>query len=145
MVGVRGYDPQKGWMHSAAHTADLLKFLARSKHFTVADQHAVLDAIGRKLREAPVVFTHGEDERFARAILSIVNRSDFDRTAFKSWTTQAKPPRLPEKFTPAQLSGAQNSKNLLAKLLVLLTADAQPSEAVQFARDSVRAALEGAF
>ena len=49
------------------------------------------------------------------------------------------------KFTPAQLSGAQNSKNLLAKLQVLLTADARPSDAIQFARDSVRAALEGAF
>jgi hypothetical protein len=132
-------------MHSAAHTADLLKFLARSRFLEPAGQTRFLDAIARKLAGTPTVFTHGEDERFARAVLSIVNRSDFDRAAFKSWTTQAKPPRLPEKFTPAQLSGAQNSKNLLAKLLVLLTADAQPSEAVQFARDSVRAALEGAF
>src|SRR5262249_1754484 len=27
---LRGYDPVQGWMHSAAHTADLLKFIARS-------------------------------------------------------------------------------------------------------------------
>jgi hypothetical protein len=26
----RGFDPSKGWMHSAAHTSDLLKFLARN-------------------------------------------------------------------------------------------------------------------
>jgi hypothetical protein len=26
----RGFDAVKGWMHSAAHTSDLLKFLARS-------------------------------------------------------------------------------------------------------------------
>src|SRR5262249_38408458 len=27
---LRGYDAAKGWMHSVAHTSDLLKFLARS-------------------------------------------------------------------------------------------------------------------
>jgi hypothetical protein len=142
---VRGYDATRGWMHSAAHTADLLKFLARGRFLAPADQVRFLDAITRKLSSTPTVFTHGEDERLARAVLSIVNRSDFDRTAFKAWTTRAKPARLPEKPTTAQLSGAQNTKNLLAKLQVLLTADAQPSEAIQFARDSVRVALEGAF
>jgi len=142
---LRGYDAERGWMHSAAHTADLLKFIARSRFLAADGQTRLLDAIREKLQTAPTVFTHGEDERFARAVLSIVNRSDFDRDAFKAWTLRAKPARLPEKFTTAQLSGAQNSKNLLAKLQVLLTADAQPSDAIQFARDSVRAALEGAF
>jgi hypothetical protein len=30
----RGFDPTKGWIHSTAHTADLLAALARNPHFT---------------------------------------------------------------------------------------------------------------
>ena len=61
-------------MHSAAHTADLVKFLARSRHLPAGAQREILDAIGEKVRNAPVVYTFGEDQRFARAVLSIVNR-----------------------------------------------------------------------
>lgn len=145
---VRGYDPQKGWMHSAAHTADLLKFLARSKHFTVADQHAVLDAIGRKLREAPVVFTHGEDERFARTILSIVRRSDFDQPAFTTWLKDALPARTPDSIRdPAYLRGRQNVTNLFAKLEVLLSLEdeAAITPPTRAARDGLRASLKRLF
>src|SRR5262245_30520650 len=49
---VRGYDAAKGWMHSAAHTADLLKFLARSTQLDASDQPRILDAITLKLAEA---------------------------------------------------------------------------------------------
>ena len=51
---VRGYDDEKGWMHSAAHTADLLKFLARSRHLPAGAQREILDAIAAKMRDAPV-------------------------------------------------------------------------------------------
>jgi len=141
---LRGYDPQKGWMHSAAHTADLLKFLARSGHLAPADQTQLLDAIARKLATAPTVFTHGEDERFARAVLSIVNRADFDRAAFGAWTSRMRPARLPAKPSPADLAGAQNVKNALSKLEVLL-ATGPDSEPVAAARDAVRAALKDLF
>jgi hypothetical protein len=142
---LRGYEPEHGWMHSAAHTADLLKFTARSRFLDPAGQRAVLDAIVQKLNAATVVFTHGEDERFARAVLSLVNRTDFDRTAFSAWTAAAKPPRLTTRPTAVELIAAQNVKNLLAKLDVLLDTEAQPSDAVQSAHASVRAALKDAF
>lgn len=142
---LRGYDPEHGWMHAAAHTADLLKFLARSRFLDPPEQGRLLDAIARKFTTAPAVFTHGEDERFARAVLSIVNRRDFDREVFSSWTSRLRPPRLPAKPTAIELSSGQNAKNLLAKLLVLLDADGQPSDGVQTARESVRAALKEAF
>ena len=32
----RGYHPEKGWMHAAGHTADVLKFMARSPRLAVA-------------------------------------------------------------------------------------------------------------
>lgn len=142
---VRGYDPVKGWMHSAAHTADLLKFIGRSRYVKPADQTMLLDGIGRKLA-ANAVFTHGEDERFARAVLSLINRQDFDRDGFRAWVTKTTPARI-EAALPAreQLDARQNVKNLFAKLEVLLSLDAQPSESVVAARDALRATLKDMY
>jgi hypothetical protein len=143
---VRGYDQQRGWMHSAAHTADLLRFLARSRHLDPADQPRILDAITAKFAGAGTVFTHGEDERMARAVLSIVNRADFDRDAFRGWTVRTRPARLNTASpTPSQLAGVQNAKNLLAKLEVILASVPEPTEAIGSARESVREALKGLF
>jgi hypothetical protein len=112
---VRGYDPVKGWMHSAAHTADLLKFVARSRYLEPADQPRLLDAVARKLTTAPVVFFNGEDERLARAVLSVINRGDFDRSMFAAWVSRATPGRLTSALPKVEeLRAAQNIKNLFA-------------------------------
>jgi hypothetical protein len=143
---VRGYDEEKGWMHSAAHTADLLKFLGRNRYLRPADQARVLDAVSSKLRGAPVVFTHGEDERMARAVLSLVARGDFDPAAFGAWVDRAVPPRL---TTPrpasADLRARQNITNLLAKLEVLLTLQDGAPESTVTARDRLRRALKSSY
>jgi uncharacterized protein DUF2785 len=141
---LRGYDPEKGWMHSAAHTADLLKFLARSRYLDGPGQRRYLDAIAAKLTTASVVFTHGEDERYARAVLSVAARSDFDESQFAAWLQRIRP-GVPAHPTVAQLRAAQNWKNLLAKLEVLLSSHPQPSDAVVAARTEVRAALKPLF
>jgi Protein of unknown function (DUF2785) len=140
---VRGYEYEKGWMHSAAHTADLIKFLGRSRYLDAAGQQRLLTAVSGKLDSAPVVFTFGEDERFARAILSLINRSDFDRRAFTAWLGRST--RLAERPTVADLRAIQNRKNVLAKLEVLLATGAQPSENAAWARDSVRGMLKDLF
>lgn len=141
---LRGYDPDKGWMHSAAHTADLLRFLGRSRHLDIAGQARFLTAIGTKLTTVPNVLTHGEDERLARALLSIVNRSDFDHAAFAVWLEKTRP-AVPAKPTAAQLSASQNWKNTLAKLEVLLSNEPSPSEASVAAQTALRAALKQLF
>jgi hypothetical protein len=66
---VRGFDVAQGWMHSVAHTADLLKFLGRSRHLEPAGQAAIFTAVAAKLGTVDEVLTHGEDERLARAVL----------------------------------------------------------------------------
>lgn len=144
---IRGYDAQHGWMHSAAHTADLLKFLARSRYFTAADQPVLLDAIAHKLREAPEVFTHGEDGRFARAALSIVQRKDFDADGFTAWIARATPPRIRTALPdPALLRAHQNITNLFAKLEILLTMSEDASApGVQRSRDALRSAMRTMF
>lgn len=143
---LRGYDPVKGWIHSAAHTADLLKFLGRSRYLDAADQRAILDGIRAKMAAATVVFTHGEDERFARAILSLINRPDADREAFRAWLTQIRPKRLTAPLPVAEeLRASQNVKNLLSKLEVVLSVDPKLSDGAKAALEDVRKALAGLF
>jgi hypothetical protein len=149
---VRGYDARKGWMHSAAHTADLLKFLARSRFLQPADQQRLLDAIALKMRESSVVFTDGEDGRFARAILSIVNRQDFDADSFTGWVKRSTPtPPGTAMPDPAVLRARQNIVNLFAKLEILLTLQesatpaAPVAPAARDARDALRGALKTLF
>lgn len=143
---LRGYDARTGWLHSAAHTADLLKFLGRSRYLERSDQSQVLEAVTRKLRESSVVFTFGEDERFARAVLSVINRSDFDDRAFHSWVVQSRPAALTSRTPdPADLRASQNLKNLFSKLAVVLSMVAESTPGIQGARADVRLALDGLF
>jgi len=143
---LRAYDPETGWIHAVAHAADLLKFLGRSRYLTRKDQTVLLDTIATKLANASIVFTHGEDERLARAILSEINRPDFDREGFDAWVAQSKPtPVTVPRPAADQLRRTQNLKNLYTKLGILLSLDTQPSDSVRAARDALSAALKGLF
>lgn len=127
---LRSYQLPQGWIHSAAHTADLLKFLARNKNFTVADQTRVLDAIAAKQSATRgQVFTFGEDERFASTVLSIVRRSDFAPAAFESFVNKLIAVAGIEVGTTLDLNAfaaAQNCKALLKSLYAALTLPESP-------------------
>ena len=82
---LRGYVPVKGWAHATAHVADLLKFLARSPHLSVEDQKRIVNGVSQRCRTAHLVFTWGEDARMAAALLSVVDRKDFDAAPFEAW------------------------------------------------------------
>ena len=152
---LRGLEPRVGWIHATAHTADLLKFLARDPRFAAADQGRLLDATWAKLTAPGTpVFTHAEDERLAAAIASIVPRADFDVARFTSWLERF--PELEKRVwakatpEPQALDAAQNARNLLRCLFVALTPPQQrpagaegqpPPPAVGAARDKVLATL----
>jgi hypothetical protein len=82
---LRGYVPMKGWAHTTAHVADLLKFLARSPHLSAEDQKRIVSGVSQRCRTAHLVFTWGEDARMAAALLSVVDRKDFDASPFETW------------------------------------------------------------
>ena len=82
---LRGYAPVKGWAHATAHVADLLKFLARNPKLSGEDQKKIIAAIAQRCRTVPSVFVWGEDGRMAAALLSIVDRKDFDQSSFDEW------------------------------------------------------------
>jgi len=86
---VRGFVPGPGWHHSTAHTADLLKFLARNRNLPTEDQGRILNATTKKFSTVGV-YTFGEDEPLSldrytavenmkgllRALLVIVSADD---------------------------------------------------------------------
>lgn len=139
----RGYDAQRGWIHSAAHTADLLKFLARSPKLPQAGQARILTAVLAKHRDARAPFSQGEDERMARVVISIVRRDDFDRGAFSSWLSQAyETASFPKTPTADVLRGHQNVRHLLAALWTELSVDDRPSPGAEFARSALKESLK---
>ena len=143
---LRGYDAKKGWIHATAHTADLLKFLARNPRVSAADAGRILTGIGTKVREAGEVFAWGEDERLASAVLAVLRRGDLDMVAWTGWLEALAAPAKGLWDTPAidakQFSAVQNAKHLLARLHVLLYATPEPSPKLVDARAQVLGALE---
>jgi len=77
-------------------------------------------------------------------VLSLIARPDFDAQQFEAWVQRIKPP-LAARPTVAQLRAAQNWKNLLAKLEVLLSNEPSLSEPATAARASIRPALKPLF
>ena len=142
---LRGYDAKRGWVHSTAHTADLLKFLARNPKLEPAEQAKILAALTAKNTAAASAFTHGEDERMARVVISIVRRADFDRDAFRAWLASAgAAAKFPQAVTSDALRAQQNVRHLLSALWTELSVDDRPSEGADFARTALREALKGA-
>lgn len=137
---VRGHDRERGWLHSVAHTADLLKFALRSRHLTPVQQGEALAAIADKLERTEVALTHGEDARLARAVLSLLQRTDLDRPAALRWlrTLAAERPGGPNATALAQ---AHNRSALLAQVHLLLATATAPEPS----REAVRALMEEAL
>jgi len=109
---LRGFDAEKGWIHSAAHTADLLAALAKHRLFTVQDQGAVLRAIWWKLEGADVVFAFGEQDRLANVLATMAQRKDFDAVGFEAWLHQMdQTDQSVWKDSPPKMEGLQRFEN----------------------------------
>jgi hypothetical protein len=123
---LRGFEPRVGWIHATAHTADLLKFLARDPRFTPADQARLLDAAwSRMTAPGTPVFTHAEEERLAAALLSVARRPDFVPASLDPWLERfvALEKQVWQRSPPDSrlLDAAQNARNLLRSLHLLLS------------------------
>lgn len=74
-IDLRGYDATVGWIHTTAHTADWIKFLARSPQATLETHRALLMVIADKLLIPTAhVYTHNEDQRMALATMDLLKR-----------------------------------------------------------------------
>ncbi len=140
---VRGYIVGPGWHHSAAHTADILKFLGRNEMLTAEQQGRIMDAIRDKLNTNPV-FTFGEDERLAHALRSLARRDDFERARFGAWVESfaeaAQQVWRDKPLDPDAFAHVQNHKNLFKSLLVLVSSE-EPTGSEQAVHNTLRDTL----
>jgi len=109
---LRGFDAKKGWIHSTAHTADLLAALAKHPSFTLQDQGNLLKAIGQRLETAHVIFAFGEQDRLANVIAAMAERQDFVAAGFEAWLHQMdQADQSIWKDSPPQLEGLLRFEN----------------------------------
>ena len=130
---LRGYDEELHWIHATAHTADLLGALAGSPMLTKEEASAILRAVAARLSTAAQVYTQGEQDRLAAAVVAVVRRNDFERSNFDAWLAgiQLEDRDVWTATTLQNLVRYQNHQYLLQALTVrlLLETPAQPLEA----------------
>lgn len=74
------------WAHAVAHGADLLAALARSRHFGKLELTVLLDVIAdRLLIPTSERFCHGEEDRLAYAVMTILHRNEIGLSILEPW------------------------------------------------------------
>ena len=118
---LRGMVGEKGWAHSVAHTADLLKFSSRNIHLNTVDLESILYAIATKLTTiGPTVFSYGEDDRLAHVLDAILKRNLLPLETLTAWIEKLGEPtktrlRMAENGTDGYAT-SQNVRNFLRAL-----------------------------
>jgi hypothetical protein len=83
---LRGYDPRLGWLHAVAHGADTVRAFARSPRLDAADLRGLLDTVvDRVLADAGYLYAHGEDDRIAYAVATVLTRADVTEADSVGW------------------------------------------------------------
>ncbi|MFC5651242.1 DUF2785 domain-containing protein [Paenibacillus solisilvae] len=86
---LRGYVEENGWLHAAAHAADVLNAFAKHPNFSVNHTRFILTAINKVMENALDVFRHEEDERLARAIANLIENKHLPLEELITWFEQA--------------------------------------------------------
>ncbi len=140
---LRGYVTGIGWIHSCAHTADLLRFLARSRYLNTLDLERILNAITDKLT-TPVehIYTHGEDDRLAHTAVAVFRRELLALEFLHGWINnlvlRARQHEGPG-FDPRVYGSRQNTRHFLRSVYIYLVQD--PVMAVEVCKPTLLEAL----
>lgn len=145
---LRGFVPGGGWVHATAHTADVLKFLSRNLKLGAAGQARIVEAVAARLRTAGVVFSWGEDERLALALLSLTRRKDFDPKPLEAWLAALSAEnttlwRNGAAIDPKAFVAVRAQKQALVHLAALLAREEAPPEAFRRALNGSLGKLAG--
>ncbi len=81
----RGYMPDCGWAHAAAHGADMLDELVQCRESDHTVLHEILACIKRILRNGRYMLCHEEDERLARVAARVFDLHVSFRTHLQAW------------------------------------------------------------
>jgi hypothetical protein len=137
----RGWIPELGWANAIAHGADLLAALARSRHFGRLELTVLLDVIAdRVLTPTSYIWRHGEDDRLAYAVMTLLHRNELDPVIVEPWLVRLghgiKPPQTRGHLEAEWPSpGVRNASSFLRALHLQLALGVQ-------GRDDLRADAE---
>lgn len=145
-IDLRGHDAMVGWIHTTAHTADWIGFLARSLQADVKTIRALLMVIADKLIIPTAhVYIHGEDQRMANAMDDLLKREMLtpdDLSAFVERLLKVHEMGTnSEAFDPTIHATYINVKHFIWALYALLTIDEPITGAhnlVQLLRDALK-------
>ena len=141
---MRGYVPEIGWVHTVAHSADLLDELAISRWVSAADLGCMLDAIAEKLTSAGQPLLYNEDDRLSYAAMSMLKRGLVDDATVMAWADRIGSALNPSEGAwfddPAHLAAYINHRAFLRSLVLRLGASDLP-ETVASHRQMFRALL----
>lgn len=95
----RGWLPEQGFANAISHGADLLAALARSRHFGRLELTVLLDVVAdRVLTPTAYIWRHGEDDRLAYAVMTMLHRNALDPGIVEPWLARLgdgiRPPRI---------------------------------------------------
>ena len=141
---LRGHIGARGWVHASAHSADLHVQLAKLTLFTDADRATMLDSIaGFAVRRHGAILHHGEDARFAVAVIAAVKRG-VTKPALEAWLEKIIEP-LKEKPSPVfdlpKYAAQRNARNLLFSLFVQVSLVKDPTPGELMLLESLRTVL----
>ncbi|MCH9649325.1 MAG: DUF2785 domain-containing protein [Deltaproteobacteria bacterium] len=144
---LRGRVEGEGWVHAAAHTADLLAALA--SHPAVGEEQAkvLLTAVSDLcVRRHGFILHHGEDARLAEPVLRLVKRGFVGTELFESWIDTLLAPLMERGqggFDAPLYAAQRNARNLLFTLHTRLALVESPSPEQESALAILTAALRG--
>jgi hypothetical protein len=126
---LRGWDNQLGWLHAAAHGADVLGELGLSPRLNGDELTGLLDlACSRLLTPTSHVFAHQEDDRIALAIATILTRPELSVRAATEWLNPVR--RFLESARPGPVPApAANTIRTLRSLYLMTDRGFQPDPA----------------
>ncbi|MFO7815193.1 MAG: DUF2785 domain-containing protein [Halanaerobiales bacterium] len=82
---LRGYVKKEGWAHAAAHGADVLAEIARSKKANRNLLQKLLKSVISKIHIENYIYFNGEDERIASAVKNALKNPDLDDESINKW------------------------------------------------------------
>ncbi len=88
---LRGHTGSKGWAHAAAHAADALDELIRSRYAAADECRLAFEGLASLVSRAQSVYVDEEDDRISLALATLVETGKVSPTELSAWLEGAIP------------------------------------------------------
>lgn len=117
-----GYDEKLGWIHTIAHSADLMNQFMKLSWFKTEDIKLMFNSIADKIKQENHLFMYNEEERLVVALKSGIKRDVLTKEFLLDWVDQLVLTEMPTN-TSRKVCLKNNIKHLLYALYFSLVDD----------------------